>query len=343
MKRDELVALLEKPSRLHWRRLCEALPSLSAEDIEACHALLASWPAALRVLPGAWLWRLYHGEEVPYLPLVSCLDAVQFESVRPTPYAWAKAPGLSSLSIFRLYDEAFGDEGAFAFANSLYLNSITELMLSRGITDHGAEILASSPKLARVQSLNVQRNQLTSRGVSALVRSPYLRELRALHLGRNPLDLKAAEALREHTFSLSKLDLDGANISGEMLRVLCASGSLRGLKELNLSNNRIGRAGCEALAACPELASLEILFLHSCGLEDTDVEILLRGSALRGLQNLALSENHLTDQGVALLAESEHLSDLTELDVCHNPFTVEAAAQRLQEAPGLSRVRRLCV
>jgi Ran GTPase-activating protein (RanGAP) involved in mRNA processing and transport len=343
MDLEDLEALLQRPSRRNWRSLCEVIDSI--ELIEPCQKLLEknAWPDELRSLPGAWLRRLYNGEELPYLPLVTCLDAVQFESDKISPYAWANQVGLRNLTICKLYDEGFGDAGAEAFARSLYLGQVKKLMLSAGMTDRGAVTLASSKNLARVVTLNLQRNQIKRDGLHALVSSPYLKELHSLHLGRNTLDLEAVKALAAHRFALTRLDLDCTSMGGSMLEHLCESGALRGVKELNLSNNPIGRLGCEALAHCPELASLEILFLHNCGLDDGDVEVLLNSSTLGALQNLALSQNALTDKSVVLLAECGLLSGLTELDICHNPFSIEAAEERLRRSPALQQVRRLCV
>jgi Leucine-rich repeat (LRR) protein len=283
------------------------------------------------------------GEALPAVGLVASVDIVQFKQERAPSFLWAERPELQRVSRFRLYDEQLGDEGAMAFARSPYLQNVTELMLSTDIKERGVVALASSPNLARVTALDLQRNQLDEAALRALVGSPYLRGLRALHLGRNALDLDAVGALSRHSFSLTRLDLDRTSLTGEALSTLCASGALRGVTELNLSNNAIGAEGCRALASCEGLSSLEVLFLHSCQLRDEDVEILLRGPHWKHLRNLALSQNQLTQKSVGSLAECEGLSGLMELDVCHNPFSPEEAERQLRASMHLERVGRLCV
>lgn len=302
---------------------------------------LSSWPDVYRTLPGAWLHRLFHQEAHPALPLVRCLDVVLPEPPsRPAPYAWAESAGLCALTILRLYEENIGDEGAFALARSPYLNRLIELRLSSGVTDRGVLALASSQNLLGVRALGLHRNRVSAEGIASLLS---LASLQALHLGRNSLETPSIKVLSQSTLLLQKLDLDYTNLTGEKLRTLCESDCLRGIQELNLSNNPIGREGCEALASCPHLGQLENLFLHSCGLDDDDVEALLSSSHLRALRNLALSQNALTSRSVERLASCGLLSSLTELDICHNPFSLEDAEQKLRASPYLQKVTRLCL
>jgi Leucine-rich repeat (LRR) protein len=346
---SRIEALLAAPSRTGWRRLCAAVDDLCEGELtpdllSRWRGRLSSWPDGYRLLPGRWLRRLLEGEEPPGLSLVACLDAVLFtEPPRRSPYAWAKSPGLRHLAILRLYDESLGDEGAEALAHSSRLTGLSELSLSAGVTDRGALALASSTNLSRLRVLGLSRNRLGALGLAALVSSTHLAGLRALHLGRTPLDGEAIGALCQSRLPLARLDLDCTGLSGAGVARLCESGCLAGLTELNLSNNPIGREGCRALAACPELSRLEVLFLHGCRLEDEDVAALLSATRLSALRNLALSANALGRRSVELLAESELLSGLTELDVCHNAFVADEAERRLGASPRLAGVRRLCV
>jgi Leucine-rich repeat (LRR) protein len=279
---------------------------------------------------------MYQGETLPFSITAACLDIVQLETARVVLFPWVT---LSSLKILRLHDDLLRDEGARAFALSAQLTQIKELALASGITDRGAESLCASPNVKHVERLNLQRNQLEEGAIRALVESPYLTQLRALHLGRNPLNEASITRLSEHKLSLSLLDLDRTSLNDRMVQILVDTGALRGIRELNLSNNILGRDACRALARCPDL---EVLFLHNCGLHDDDVEALLHNSQLRSLRNLALSENQLTDKSIALLAACEPLKSLHELDVCHNPFSIHEAELALRSSPYI-KVNRLCI
>lgn len=250
--------------------------------------------------------------------------------------AWSATPWLAEVTCFRLDDGALGDEGAFAFARSPHLRGVHSLALSTGMTSSGASSLVGE-NMRAVRDLRLARNRLDARGVEALAA---LGDIEALHLGRNHLDDEALDAVGSWP-RLRRLDLDYNAFTGEGLERLCATGRLACVRELNLSNNRIGRQGCDALARA-DLNDLEVLFLHGCELEDDDVGALLEAPWLRGLKNFALSENRLTVSSIDRLAASDRFRALGELDVCHNHFDPAVAESQLRASRHLSSVRRFC-
>ena len=151
-----------------------------------------------------------------------------------------------------------------------------------------------------------------------------------------------ALAGRTSICGLELLDLDCKGLDGPAVEALVGAPLLRGVRTLNLSNNPIGRQGCAALAACPRLGDLEVLFLHGAGLDDEAAELLLRAPWLPRLRNLALSENALSMTTIERLIGRGDLG-LRELDICHNRFAETEAEPALRSAPQFAGLQRLCL
>ena len=83
------------------------------------------------------------------------------------------------------------------------------------------------------------------------------------------MEIKAKSKLDEYILSHLTpegdiLDLEDKNVSPEHLRLLCQAGeSLKGVKQLYLSNNALGNAEIEYLSKSRCLPNLEKLFLKS--------------------------------------------------------------------------------
>lgn len=339
---DDPLALAATPSRVAWRNLCERLDlAFDPALLPSLEAALASWPDALRGLPGRWRRALRHGDQHPALPLVRTVRATLFEAA-PEPYAWARCAGLRRVVALHLRDEHLGDAGAMALASSPHLTRLTALSLGHGITADGARALAASPSLGGVVAFDLARNQLDAAAVTSLVASPHLGRVREVFLGRNGLGEASARALAAGPWRPSLVDLDANRLDGGAVAALRGGGLLADVATLNLSHNPVGRVGCEALAAA-ELPSLEVLYLHGCGLTDDDVAPLWGASWLPGLRNLALSGNRLGARALDALARCDALGGLRELDVCANALDAGEARARLGASHSLRGVRRLCV
>lgn len=339
---DDPLALAATPSRVAWRSLCERLDlAFDPALLPSLEAALAPWPDALRGLPGRWLRALRHGDQHPALPLVRAVRATLFEAA-PDPHAWARCAGLRHVVALHLRDEHLGDAGAAALASSPHLAQLTALSLGHGITADGARALAAAPSLGGVVALDLARNRLDAAAVAALVASPHLGRVREVFLGRNGLGEAGVKALVAGPWRPSLVDLDANRLDGGAVAALCGGGMLADVATLNLSHNPVGRAGCEALAAA-ELPSLEVLYLHGCGLTDDDVAPLWGAAWLSGLRNLALSGNRLGARALDALARCDALGGLRELDVCANALDAGEARARLGASAALRGVRRLCV
>lgn len=76
-----------------------------------------------------------------------------------------------------------------ALAHCPLLRRLTAIKLNtdRGIRDEDAEVLANSPHLTSLRSLDLSDNWITDRGAYFLAESHYLEGLRLLHLSGNPI------------------------------------------------------------------------------------------------------------------------------------------------------------
>jgi uncharacterized protein (TIGR02996 family) len=204
--------------------------------------------------------------------------------------ALAKSRLLLGLRELRLHNSQFYDPGLEDLALSLYLSTLTTLILDDNrITSAGCRALADSPNLPGLVRLEVYRNpQLGDEGARILCRSRHLARLERLTLSASSLGTATAEAL-------------------------AGSDLLANLRELDLSHNHeLANAGAVALARSGRLEKLEKLNLCGCGLTSRGVRDLARG-ALPALRRLDLSQNGLNDQALRALASASYLSQLTEL------------------------------
>lgn len=336
------------PSAARWRALVQALDAI-ADDSPSLDAAIArveeactDVPDRLRRVPARWLAQCMAGQVQPRLRVARALDLVLQGEVPGDRGAWADAPALAGLAIVKVFDDRLGDAGLARWLCAGGHAQVRELALASGITDAGARALADDPRLAGLASLALFRNAIGPDGVAALLgRVPAT--LQRLSLARNALGEPGMRALAGPSAltRLELLDLDANALDGAAIEALVASPLLRGARVLNLSNNRIGLAGCRALARA-ELERVEVLYLHGCSLDDAAAAALLDAHWLPQLHELALSDNALSLRTIAALTARRELG-LRELDICHNPFDVEAATHALRSAPQFAALRRLCV
>jgi hypothetical protein len=91
---------------------------------------------------------------------------------------------------------------------------------------------------------------------------------------------------------------------------------------VDLRDNAIGRAGAAALAAAPELTSVERLDLRGNYLGDRGAADIASSPSLAILRTLLLSRNQIGDVGALALARAiERLPRLRSLDVSGNRLT----------------------
>jgi uncharacterized protein (TIGR02996 family) len=126
-----------------------------------------------------------------------------------------------------------------------------------------------------------------------------------------------------------------------VLPKLTASPLLDRVRELDLCGADLGNDGLRLLSASPHLKNLEALDLGFNGLSDAGVLALARASNLPNLCSLALNDNEgVTDAGFRALVESPFFAGLTVLDASGNDIG-EVGVAALVTSPAMARLRAL--
>jgi Ran GTPase-activating protein (RanGAP) involved in mRNA processing and transport len=190
--------------------------------------------------------------------------------------------------------------------------------------------------------LNLANNQITIgvEGAAALANCPFLTNLAELNLADNRLDepALAALALSLRTRGLKSLNLAnnrlGVRANGEFmggadaLRELGSSPALADLSLLNLAQNYIDDEGVNALLDSPYLVELSSLNLASNGISDVGLATVANCKNLTNLASLNLSGNWIGRDGVlgvSALTASPYLANLKQLNLASNSIGHEAA------------------
>ncbi|HEY5937925.1 MAG TPA: TIGR02996 domain-containing protein [Kofleriaceae bacterium] len=216
---------------------------------------------------------------------------------------------------------------------------VVHLDLGRNaIGNTGAKILAHAPRLAELQSLELDTCEVGSSGLAELVSAPWWRTLRRLDLSRNPIGASGLRALAEgprpsqlHALIAADADLDDQ--AGHLLAKIPWLGQLA---ILDLSGNRLARGAASLRSIAPE--ALRRLALSATGLERTEAAALAR--FWPHLIELDLGINVLTDAGLerfVTMKEATALQRLELRDCAIGDDGIELLARRAR----CPRLRRL--
>lgn len=133
--------------------------------------------------------------------------------------------------------------------------------------------------------------------------------------------------------TVRELRLYDCGLTAASARALAASAFALPEPTLELSNNRIGDAGLEALLAWREFPRVRRLVLFQTGITDAGAHALAACAGARELRALLLGNNAIGETGARALADSPHLAKLEQLYLNHNPIP-QAALQRLRDRFG---------
>jgi len=189
--------------------------------------------------------------------------------------------------------------------------TMTAERLGRQLDDAGfARWLATQPPGSGLVVLRLDHHRLTARSLSALAASK-LGSPTQLTLDGNPIGDAGAEVIAagEAFAQLRLLRAPRTGMTARGVRHLLAGGAApKLLEELDLSGNKLGDAGVEAIAASPHAGTLGWLYLAGVGMTDRGARALAASAHLEALRHLTVSGNPITAAGIAALRKSPHLA-----------------------------------
>ncbi|HEY7157808.1 MAG TPA: TIGR02996 domain-containing protein [Gemmataceae bacterium] len=289
------------------------------------------------------LRELFHSSHLPRLTRLNIAGTRAYWAQLTSPLRiLAESKLLRQLCSLDISEHAH-PSGLSSLLDSLGEGHLQALYLRRiSATNESAELLASSPSLANLTTLDLQQNNLGAAGMQTLADSPYLAALTHLDVGSNNLRDTGAKALAEspHLRRLTVLELAGNGIGGPGLQALATSDNLDRLRTLKLAGNFIGGDSVRALAESAHVGRLAHLDLSDAYLEENSAGVLAGAANLARLRTLRLQKNLLGDGGARVLAQSPHLKRLTILDLNDNRIG-KAGAEALAAAPHWRHLRQL--
>ncbi len=197
------------------------------------------------------------------------------------------------------------------------------------------KVLAESPALGGLTSLELRYPGVGDAGLAVLVGSVYLGRLRRLricdgieHTGRigtaGLQALAASPGLR-----LAELALTYERVDGEGGRVLAQSPVFEELECLSLIGNHLGDAGAQSLAGARHWRRLRELDLSCNRIGDAGLEALAAWPVLAGVRKLDLGSHHLIGdntfgaRGLLALARSPYLEHVGELHLHETALRID--------------------
>ena len=180
---------------------------------------------------------------------------------------------------------AIESDGLRMLAESPLFSRLRRLELSHAALSPALLIdaLAAAPE-GDLQTLALANCKLPAPDAAHLFSLPVMANVTSLDLSDNPIQAAGFEALASGTFEVLKLRSTYPGVPG--VKALAQSASLKGLRWLDLSSNRLG---------------------------PTAIKLLVESEYTRGLRVLDLSNNPVGEAGARALAESPHLEGLAEL------------------------------
>ncbi len=213
------------------------------------------------------------------------------------------AQALKSVSYLNLHANYISDEGAKLLARTQGLQALESLDLSRNmISTDGVLELLRSERLPALKRLEVEGNRLTVPAVRALAQAEHLKPFKRLKMRAMVREDEQLEALIAIGMSVETLDLSNNEINEHRMPLLSSASWMKGVRSLDLSENRIGAKGALLLRG----ARLHTLDLGANALKDAGVRALMEAlkEGASEPMNLRLYENEIGDEGAIAISES---------------------------------------
>ena len=270
----------------------------------------------------------------PRLFAAGPVRTVHLFEIGPRVGELATAEALGGLTGLGLCGNSLGDDGVAVLVRSPYLGRLRELDLSfNGVTDRGVQELAAADTLPSLRLLGLSHNErISALGAEALARSPHLRRLEALDLAGNDLDAAAVRCLvgppgRPTLPELVALGLADNRIGDRGVEVLADSALLPRMlarsPALDLSRNGITATGLQTLLGSPRLVPLVSLNLSGNAVGDAGLIALTVADWLPSLRELSLNASGITDESIFVLVDTPLFGRLRVFHVADNALSVE--------------------
>lgn len=265
-------------------------------------------------------------------------DLSRLEGVRPRALERLVPLLVDEAGVISLQLPALGDALIELLAHWPGRGRVRHLDLSNNrLSAAGAAALAELEGLDQLHTLDLARNQLHDEGAAALTRAPWWPRLRHLRLGLNHIQSQGAAALAQALPpSLEILDLSHNKIGRRGAEAL--GQHAHGLRRLDLSSNGLGEGGLWALLRGPAAPSWGTLRVPMPQAPRSWALALGTRAFLSGLgaldpdkpQTHPLEGRHLGDEALAPLLRAPFVAELRALDLKESrlgPPTCRALAQ----------------
>lgn len=267
----------------------------------------------------------------------------------------AALPQLANVASLKLDENQLTVQGVAALTRSPYLTHLRYLSIGSAfnnpyyggsarpqpIGDEGAVVLAKSPLMKSLRTLELCYAEIGSEGASALGGAEAGDNLRTLNLACNPIGSVGVKELIKGSWIERLKDLSLAMCALDDVAVgYLAQIQFQNLRSLDLGYNSIGDEGAQQLAAAAGLAWLWRLSLHDNVFGDAGLLALVRSSHFNHLVEFDIEQDvwnihrhQFSDEVAAALAASPTMARLDTLfcgvvDEYHgerykNPFRIE--------------------
>lgn len=213
----------------------------------------------------------------------------------------------------------------------LFARAPVRSLAIRDLPPEDVPLLASSPALRHLASLDLSGTDITDASVRMLAGSSHLTQLTSLDLSFNEIGDGSIQALANssHLRHLTNLRITHTFGGDEFVHILANSPNMSNLTMLDLSYNNLTNVGVQAFVESPFITQLKRLYLgyNRIGTNSAD-HAGLRGFAtspnMKHLAVLDLTGNEITEETVRALIASPNLRQLTNFNINGNPIGAHA-------------------
>jgi uncharacterized protein (TIGR02996 family) len=228
-----------------------------------------------------------------------------------------------------------GDDGFRALLESPHLGNLETLIVANNwISTDSARLLWTGTRVPKLRRLDMSYNYLLADGLLELIGSPLMKRLESLEIQANEVGPEAVAALAasRNVRNLKLLDVSGTTayddrpkLTSAAAEAIANSANLKNLEHLVLTFCAITAPGAVALAKTTKLKSLKTLCLSNNPVCDRGARAFAASPLLGQLETLDLSACSVTAAAAKAFARSKTAGDQLNLDLALNAVGEEAA------------------